>query len=152
KAELPPPQVTSSSKVLALTGMDTSVTNLRVLLGKPFSADEGVPSQQAQVRQIEDLWTQISQKPDYDPFKVAEDTLTASNDAFLASNTSAVDTFVDYSRTYYYNSPRPWVGSSQVDAKLASDGTLTEGSAQNQTQTLSTLVSALPVSSVLTKV
>jgi hypothetical protein len=53
---------------------------------------------------------------------------------------------------YFYNSPRPWVGSSQIGAKLASDGTLTEGSAQTQTQTLSTLISALPVSAVLTKV
>lgn len=152
KAELPAPQVTSSSKVLALSGMDANVTSLRVLLGKPFSADETVPNQQAQVKQIEDLWAQISKKPDYDPLTVSEDTLTTSTDAFMASNASTVDTFVDYSRTYYYNSPRPWVGSSQVDAKLATDGTLTEGSAQNQTQTLSTFVSALPISSVLTKV
>jgi hypothetical protein len=152
KAELPSPRVISSTKVLSLSQMDKDVVDLRALLSKPISAEQDVPSQKAQVDQIEDLWEKISAKPDYNPLKVSEDSLVASSDVFRAANTSSPEVLVDYSRMYYYNSPRPWVGSSQVGAKLASDGTLTEGSAQNQTQTLSTLISALPVSAVLTKV
>jgi len=59
------------------------------------------------------------------------------------SNTGAIEAAVDYSVTYYLNSSRPLAGSTQVDAKLAADGTLTEGSAQVNDQTLATIASTI---------
>jgi hypothetical protein len=151
-AKLPATQVISNTKVLSLAQMDGNVASLTSALSKPVSVDESIPNQQQQAQQIEGLWNTISGRLDYNPFGVSDTALVATNEVYLASNTSTVETMVDYSRTYYYNSPRPWVGSSKIDAKLAADGTLTEGSAENQTQTLSTFVSALPISGVLTKV
>src|SRR5260370_9551542 len=49
KAELPPPQVTSITKVLAWTDIASNVIKLRVLLSKPFSPHQTLPNQQANV-------------------------------------------------------------------------------------------------------
>ena len=68
----------------------------------------------------------------------------------VVSKTSAPEAVVDYAKAYYLKAPRPWVGSSQVDEKLAADGTLTEGSVQVQSQTLSTILTA--VTSIFTAV
>jgi hypothetical protein len=59
------------------------------------------------------------------------------------SNTGAIEAAVDYSITYYLNSSRPLAGSTQVNAKLATDGTLTEASAQVNDQTLATIASTI---------
>ena len=59
------------------------------------------------------------------------------------SNTSAVEAVVDYSNVFYLNSARPLAGTTQVDAKLAADGTLTEGSVQVQDQTLEAISSLI---------
>jgi hypothetical protein len=59
----------------------------------------------------------------------------------VASNTGAIEAVVDYSNVFYLNSARPLAGTTQVDAKLASDGTLSEGSAQVNDQTLATVAS-----------
>jgi hypothetical protein len=59
------------------------------------------------------------------------------------SNTGTLEAVVDYSNVFYLNSARPLAGQTQVDAKLASDGTLTEGSAQLQDQTLATIASSI---------
>jgi len=61
----------------------------------------------------------------------------------LVSNTAAVESVVDYSQVYYLNSAKPLAGTSQVSYKLAADGTLTEGSAQVQDQTLATVAAAV---------
>ena len=50
---------------------------------------------------------------------------------------------MDYGNVFYLNSARPLAGSTQVSAKLAADGTLTEGSAQVQDQTLQTIASTI---------
>src|ERR1017187_9315392 len=63
----------------------------------------------------------------------------AEGDWIRVSNTGAIEVVVDYGNVFYLNSARPIAGSTQVDAKLAGDGTLTEGSAQLQDQTLSTI-------------
>lgn len=59
------------------------------------------------------------------------------------SNTGAVEAVVDYADVFYLNSARPLAGTTQVDAKLAADGTLTEGSAQLNDQTLATIASTI---------
>jgi hypothetical protein len=134
------------TKVLSLSQFgSTDVRNLKAMLSKPGPADP------AQAKAIEDAWKKISDLADYLPLAITEDTLVSSSDATLATNTAVAEAVVDYSRVYYYNAPRPWVGTSQLDAKLASDGTLTEASAQVQGQTLSTILSALPISALITK-
>jgi hypothetical protein len=60
-----------------------------------------------------------------------------------ASNSGAVEAVVDYSNVFYLNSARPLAGTTQVDAKLAADGTLTEGSVQVQDQTLAAISSLI---------
>jgi len=60
-----------------------------------------------------------------------------------ASNTAEVDAVVDYGNVFYLNSARPLAGTTQVDAKLSADGTLTEGSAQVNDQTIATVASAI---------
>jgi hypothetical protein len=59
------------------------------------------------------------------------------------SNTGTVETVVDYRNVFYLNSARPLAGTTQVDAKLAADGTLTEGSVQVNDQTLATVAAAI---------
>jgi hypothetical protein len=145
-AKLPESIVTSATKTLNLTKFrNDEVQNLRALLSKPGIASK--PESDL----IEAKWKTISGWSDYVPLSEKEDVLVKSEDVVEVSNTSAPDTLVDYSRVYYYNTPRPWVGSSQVDAKLAADGTLSEGSSQVQSQTLSTIISALPISALLSK-
>jgi hypothetical protein len=60
-----------------------------------------------------------------------------------ASNSGAVEAVVDYGNVFYLNSARPLAGTTQVDAKLAADGTLTEGSVQVQDQTLAAIGSLI---------
>jgi hypothetical protein len=59
------------------------------------------------------------------------------------SNSGAVEAVVDYGNVFYLNSARPLAGTTQVDAKLAADGTLTEGSVQVQDQTLAAIGSLI---------
>lgn len=61
----------------------------------------------------------------------------------LVSNTGTVMTVVDYSQVYYLNTARPLAGTTQLSYKLAADGTLTEGSAQLNDQTLATVASVI---------
>ncbi len=67
----------------------------------------------------------------------------ARGDVLLASNSAQIVPYVDYETVYYYNTARPLTGSSQVDVKLAADGTLTEGSSSITDQTLSTITGVL---------
>ncbi|MBV9301832.1 MAG: hypothetical protein JOY62_16555 [Acidobacteriaceae bacterium] len=61
----------------------------------------------------------------------------------LISNTAEPQVYVDYSQHYYLNAHQPLAGSAKVDSKLASDGTLTEASAEVENKTLETLVSGV---------
>lgn len=147
-AAKPPASVVrfTATKVLSLSQFNsTDIRNLKAMLSKPGPADP------LQAKAIEDTWKKVSDMTDYLPLAVTEDVLIGSSDSILATNTSISEAIVDYSRVYYYNAPRPWVGTSQLDAKLAGDGTLTEASAQVQGQTLSTILSALPISTLITK-
>jgi hypothetical protein len=67
----------------------------------------------------------------------------AAHNIILVSNAATVTTAVDYSHVYYMNAKTPWIGTAQVDAKLADDGTLTEGSGQVDDETWSTILSTI---------
>jgi len=71
-------------------------------------------------------------------------------DRILAGRSAAPAVYVDYADQYYVNAKLPVAGSANVDAKVAADGSLSEASAQVQTQTLQTILNALPISSVIT--
>jgi hypothetical protein len=145
-AKPPDPVVHTASKTLSLSQFNTQdVRILRALLSKAGDATPG------DVKDIEEKWNVVAVWPDYVAVPVNEDTLINSKDVFEVSNTSMPEAIVDYGTTYYYNSKRPWAGSSQIGAKLAADGTLTEGSAQVESKTLSTILAALPISALLTK-
>jgi hypothetical protein len=58
-----------------------------------------------------------------------------------ASNIGALEAVVDYANVFYLNSARPLAGTTQVDAKLGTDGTLTEGSVRVQDQTIAAMSS-----------
>ena len=134
------------TKVLSLSQFNSSdVRLLKAMLTKPGPADP------LQARAIEGAWKKISDVPDYLPLAMGEDALVNSPEVVQSTNTATPEAVVDYSRVYYYNAPRPWIGTSQLGAKLASDGSLTEASAQVQGQTMSTILSALPISTLLTK-
>ena len=81
-----------------------------------------------------------------------EDDLVGSADAPQVTNKSTPDAVVDYSRVYYYNTPRPWIGTSSSNPTLATDGTLTTATSTVNSQTLQTLLGAVPISSVLSTV
>jgi hypothetical protein len=81
------------------------------------------------IPKIDAAWDALNAHPDYVPLSIPEDQIAQSSNAMLVSNTSAPEAVVDYANAYYLNAPRPWVGSSQIDEKLNTDGTLTEGSA-----------------------
>jgi hypothetical protein len=77
---------------------------------------------------------------------------TAANDADLSAaqadgnitliqNSASMVSYVDYQTLYYYNVSRPLIGTSNVDVKLAADGTMNEGSGSITDQTLSTILS-----------
>jgi hypothetical protein len=69
---------------------------------------------------------------------------TGENDKTLVrvSNTADIGTAVDYSRVYYLNARSPLIGTGTVDAKLNPDGTLGEGSASVDDETLGDVLSA----------
>jgi hypothetical protein len=58
------------------------------------------------------------------------------------SNTADIGTAVDYSRVYYLNAKSPLIGTGTVDAKLNTDGTLSEGSASVDDETLGDVLTA----------
>ena len=126
------------AKVLSLRQINSNdLQNLRTLLSQPRSTDP------LQAKVIDDAWKKIADLPDYQPLAANEDALAGSGDVVELSNDSTAEAVVDYSRVYYYNAPRPLIGTSQIDATFASDGTLNEASAQVQGQTLSTILSTI---------
>lgn len=72
-----------------------------------------------------------------------------SVNSFIASDTISNYAYVDYQNTYTLNVRRPIIGSASATTKLATDGTLSEATAQIEDKTLSTLISAVPTSSLI---
>jgi hypothetical protein len=119
---------------------ETAVRDLLVLLSK----NSNPPVDYTQVRKD---WDAIRNDLAANPYDAVQ---KKSWPQYLVSNSTTANAFVDYSTTYYLNAKSPLVGSVNADYKLASDGTLTEASAQITDQTLSTILSALPISSLIT--
>lgn len=78
---------------------------------------------------------------DQDPQRLAD--AETNHNILRVLNTAKIDSIVDYSHQYYMNARSPWIGTAQVDAKLASDGTLTEGSGQVDDETWSTILTTI---------
>ena len=147
---LPPPQVSTNTQVLSLSNFQKPEVHSLQTAVNSYNAAGSAAAEGAQ--NIDALWNAIFAWEYYLPLTRKEDALVDSTDAVLVANKSTLERVVDYTRTYYYNTPRPWVGSSQLEVDLDADQTLTKGTAQVQSQTLSTILSALPTSSVLTSV
>jgi len=92
---------------------------------------------------VMNAWDALKRRDRFDPWKQNEDRI-------LIENSSSPTSVVDYSTKYAINQSKPFSGSSNVDFKLSPDGTLTEASAQVQDNTFATIVSALPISSLIT--
>ena len=148
-AKLPAPVVRTRRKLLSLSQFQPTNQDLQTLLSLLNKSDTNADPD-TDIPQIDAAWDALNAHPDYVPLSISEDQIAQSPNALLMSKTSAPEAVVDYATAYYLNAPRPWVGTSQVDEKLAADGTLAEGSVQVQGQTLSTILTA--VTSILTAV
>ena len=73
-----------------------------------------------------------------------------ASDVMLASNSSISETYVDYSRPYYFNTRMPWIGSSTANATVAPDGSITNITATADNQTAKAVLDLLPISALLT--
>ena len=62
---------------------------------------------------------------------------------FLVTNLADIGVAVDYTHRDYLNTTSPWIGTAQVDAKLAADGTLNEGSVQRDDETWNVILTTV---------
>jgi hypothetical protein len=92
---------------------------------------------------VMNAWNDLKKRDRFDPWK-------QNADRILLENTSSLTSVVDYSTKYSINQSKPFSGSSNADFKLSADGTLNEASGQVQDNTFSTILSALPISSLIT--
>ena len=74
-----------------------------------------------------------------------------STEWHLTSDTISAYTYVDYATPYTLNVRRPIIGSASATTKLASDGTLTEGTAQMEDKTGAALLGAIPAAALATR-
>ncbi len=121
---------------------DTTVQSLLALLREnPLTVTEfGVVTHD---------WTDIRNQKSANPYEAVKNQRWPQ---YLVSNSTTTKLFVDYESVYTLNAKSPLVGSVSADYHLASDGTLSEASGQVTDQTLSTILSALPISSLITTV
>jgi len=70
-------------------------------------------------------------------------------DIVLISNVNKTETTVDYRDVYYFNSHRPLLGTAKADIKLASDGTMTEGSGEIESKTLQSFLDLVPTKELI---
>jgi hypothetical protein len=79
---------------------------------------------------------------------LAAEPANGSNEWHLTSDTISAYTYVDYQTPYTLNVRRPIIGSASATTKLASDGTLTEGTAQMEDKTGAALLGAIPAAAL----
>jgi len=91
------------------------------------------------------MWTAI-QAHGYNPLANAN---PKPDNIVLVANVNKVETAVDYRDPYYFNSRRPLIGTAKVDIKLASDGTMTEGSGEIESKTLQSFLDLLPIKELI---
>ena len=70
----------------------------------------------------------------------------------LVANRNIIEAVVDYRHQYYFNAKRPISGSATADIKIGPDGSMTEASATVQSDTLKTILSAVPTQTMLSAV
>src|ERR1700735_3956279 len=97
---------------------------------------------QPELSSVQTAWGLLKERQSFDPYTQVEG-------EFMLTNTSKVSAVVDYSHPYSLNERRPPSGSVSADYKLSPDGTLSEVQAQIQDTTLSTVLSALPISDLI---
>jgi hypothetical protein len=119
--------------------MNSIVTDYVKLLNNP-QTDVGTLSRE---------WAKVVALSDASVLSRDFATISAS-DRILAGRSAGPVVYVDYNDQYYVNAKIPLSGSAQLDAKVAEDGSLSEASAQVENKTLDTILSALPISSVIT--
>jgi hypothetical protein len=126
-------------------GTQTLVQMIQGLKG-PYPAHEVAPN--ACPAAIGRQWESVAANPVF-KIELALDlngrlqNAETQGNVILVKNRAKIGTQVDYTKRYYLNARSPWVGSSQVDAKLADDGTLTEGSAQRDDETWNTILTTI---------
>jgi hypothetical protein len=151
------PEISSRTVVLTLEEYRSeAVLDLyKSLTASKLSSDK----QENEIKNIEEKWAAVVAKAPIDPYSIDEDklgptptgqkTTSDSKRVMLLTNDVIPETYVDYSSIYYYNSSKPWLGSSQASVKLAADGTMTEGAAQQESKTLQAFLDLLPIKEVL---
>jgi hypothetical protein len=78
------------------------------------------------------------------------DPFTDTTTIYVLANGTSATSVVDYNSAYAINQNKPLSGTASVDFHLATDGTLSEAQGQVQDTTFSTIVSALPISTLIT--
>jgi len=139
---------------------------LRALLSQgnptPPKTDQEKADQEKHLEDVVEKWDELVTQVaaiNYKPFGMNEDKLSVcdkdanrnelpnceAKQVVKLENVTEPVLYVDYSTPYYYNSSKPLIGSSQASFKQASDGTLSEGSAQVETKTLQSFLDLFPV-------
>jgi hypothetical protein len=95
--------------------------------------------QKYEVKQIDETGSD----PSTDPNKISIESATKYGILVLTANTATQGVGVDYSRVYYLNTKSPLIGTASVDAKIGTDGTLTEGSVSVDDETGNYVLTAL---------
>jgi len=124
-----------SADTVKLSPVGRSSADFRALL------DE-LDKPQPELASVQTAWSSLKQRQSFDPY-------SQSAGEFLLDNSSKAVTLVDYAHEYDLNQRKPLAGSTSADYKLGPDGTLTEAQGQVQNDTLSTILSALPLSDLI---
>lgn len=91
-------------------------------------------------------WESVKGKGATDIYaKISDDTWPK----YMIANSNSPKVYVNYGTVYYLNVKIPFSGSAKADYKLASDGTLTEASAEITNDTFKTVLGALPVADLI---
>lgn len=124
-----------SSDTVKLSPAGHASADFQALLNE---LDKGTPD----LGSVQTAWSFLKQRQSFDPH-------TETAGEFILSNSSKVVPIVDYAHEYDINSRKPLSGSASSSFKIGSNGTLTDAQAQVQDNTLSTILSALPLSDLI---
>jgi hypothetical protein len=76
----------------------------------------------------------------------------ATERSTVLANKLVIDTVLDHEHRYFINVQRPITGTSKAEVTLSPDLTLSKVTSEASDQTLSTILSALPIKELLTKI
>lgn len=131
---------------------DSAVTALRSRLSeKDISIVDGARDASTdgmrattQNDEIEKIWSEVKDLPNHPCRKQIQS-------EYLAKDSAVQGSYVDYSTTFYLNAKRPLIGTSNVQAELNADQTLSKGSVAIESKEIETFLSLLPVNPLLRK-